>query len=149
MQAFATASAGFLLAVLWFDLMHDVLARGDGPTDEGLETIRRYYARVTRGAAPMNRLVMLAMIGLLATLVAELVGSSVPAWAGVASLVLAVPPIALAGASTVPTAVRLGQDEDPPGSDTGRARARLILRQHVFCFACIATVVAIQLGSLA
>lgn len=29
MWAFATASAGFLLAVLWFDLMHDVAWRTD------------------------------------------------------------------------------------------------------------------------
>jgi hypothetical protein len=29
MQAFATACAGYLLAVLWFDLMHDVAWRTD------------------------------------------------------------------------------------------------------------------------
>ena len=30
MSAFVTAGAGFLLAVLWFDLMFDVQVRGEG-----------------------------------------------------------------------------------------------------------------------
>jgi hypothetical protein len=138
MQAFATAAAGFLLAVLWFDLMHDVLARGDGPTDDGLLTIQRYYRRVTTDAFPMNRLVLGAMLALLVSLVAELVGSSVPTWAPVVSLVLAVPPIVLsrkivAMAKSVPSA----------------ADAKVILRDHVFCFACMSAVVFVQLASLA
>jgi hypothetical protein len=142
-QAFATAAAGFLLAVLWFDLMFDVQARSGTP--EAVESIATYYARVTRAAHPMNRLVALAMLGLLVAVVVELVGDSVPRWSAWASLVVAVPPIGLAGARTVPAAVRLGQRVDPPEV---RARAaRAILGQHVFCFACIATLVAVQLVS--
>jgi uncharacterized membrane protein len=138
MQAFATAAAGFLLAVLWFDLMHDVLARGDGPTDDGLLTIQRYYRRVTTDAFPMNRLVLGAMLALLVSLVAELVGSSVPTWAPVVSLVLAVPPIVLsrkivAMAKSVPSA----------------ADAKVILRDHVLCFVAMSAVVFVQLLSLA
>jgi uncharacterized membrane protein len=138
MQAFATAAAGFLLAVLWFDLMHDGLARGDGPTDDGLLTIQRYYRRVTTDAFPMNRLVLGAMLALLVSLVAELVGSSVPTWAPVVSLVLAVPPIVLsrkivAMAKSVPSA----------------ADAKVILRDHVLCFVAMSAVVFVQLLSLA
>ena len=146
MQAFATASAGFLLAVIWFDLMHDVLARGRGPTPDGLDTIERYYARVTRGASPMNRLVMVGMLGLLVSLVLELGTGGAPAWAAVTSLLLAIPPIALAGTSTVPAAVRLGQRTDPV--ERRMVVARHILRQHVMCFVCIAAVLVIQLASL-
>jgi hypothetical protein len=139
MQAFATACAGFLVAVLWFDLMHDVLARGAGrPTDEGLLTIHRYYRRVTTDAFPMNRLVLLAMLCLLAALVAELVGDSVPTWAPVTSLVLAVPPIVLSR-----KVVRMAKALSTPDE------AKTILRDHVFCFVCISAVTAVQLASLA
>ena len=44
MEAFVTAGAGFLLAVLWFDLMFDVQALGGGvlPEDK-LASIADYY----------------------------------------------------------------------------------------------------------
>src|SRR3954451_23324507 len=144
MQAFATAAAGFLLAVLWFDLMFDVQA--PQRTDEAVESIATYYARVTRAARPMNQLVALVMLGLLAALVAEIVGDSVPVWAAWTSLVLAVVPIGLAGARTVPAAVRLGQRIDPP--DRRRVAAVHILRQHVLCFACIVSLIVVQLASV-
>ncbi len=54
-----TAGAGFLLAVLWFDLMFDVqtLGRGEGQVPaEALSSIAAYYGRVTTAARPMNRL---------------------------------------------------------------------------------------------
>ncbi|HEX4904322.1 MAG TPA: hypothetical protein VFU93_02640 [Acidimicrobiales bacterium] len=137
MQAFATASAGFLLAVLWFDLMHDVLARGD-VSDDDLGTIQRYYRRVTTDAFPMNRLVLVAMVCLLASIVAELAGDSVPAWAPIASLVLALPPIVLSR-----KVVRMAK------ALSTRAEAKTILRDHVFCFVCIGAVLAVQLASLA
>ena len=61
MHAFAAAGAGFLLAVLWFDLMFDVQTRKH-PRDavlppEVLASISAYYRRVTTEAYPMNRLV--------------------------------------------------------------------------------------------
>lgn len=137
MQAFATASAGFLLAVLWFDLMHDVLARGE-VSDDDLTTIQRYYRRVTTEAFPMNRLVLVAMLCLLAALVAELVGDSVPRWAPIASLVLAVPPIVLSR-----KVVRMAK------ALSTAAEAKTILRDHVFCLACMTGVLVVQLASLA
>ena len=132
MQAFATACAGFLLAVLWFDLMHDVAWRSD------LDGVKRYYRRVTTDAAPMNLLVLVAMLGLVASLVVELVGDSVPAWAAIASLVLAMPPIALSRRT-----VRAARALSTPDG------ARSILRDHLFCFPCIAGVLIVQLASLA
>lgn len=145
MQAFATAGGGFLLAVLWFDLMFDVQVRG-GTTDAAVESIATYYARVTRAARPMNRLIALAMLGTLAAIVAELVGDSVPAWAAWPSLVLTAAPVGLAGRRTVPNAVRLGQRTDPPARRAELASA--ILGDHIFCCTCIAAVVVLQLASV-
>jgi hypothetical protein len=54
------AGAGFLLAVLWFDLMFDVQVLGQGGpvlAEERLSSIAAYYARVTTAARPMNRLI--------------------------------------------------------------------------------------------
>jgi hypothetical protein len=50
----------------------------------------------------------------------------------------------VAGGRTVPNAVRLGAGTDPVEE---RSRiARSILRDHLFCIAAIASVLAIQLG---
>ena len=145
MEAFAAASAGFLLAVLWFDLMFD--AQAPQRTDSAVESIATYYARVTRAARPMNRLISVAMLGLLASIIAELLDDSVPPWASWSSIALAVLPIGLAGTKTVPAAVRLGQRVDPP--DVRMRVANEILRQHVFCLACIGTLLVVQLVSAA
>src|SRR5260370_980869 len=64
MQAFVGAGAGFLLAVLWFDLMFDVQVAGHVGAvlpDPVLGSIAAYYRRVTTEARPMNRLVAAAM----------------------------------------------------------------------------------------
>lgn len=140
-RASATAAAGFLLAVLWFDLMFDVQARTGA--DEAVESIATYYARVTTAARPMNRLVALVMLALLASLVAEVTGDAVPAWVAWTSLLLAVVPIGLAVTTTVPAAMRLGQRTDPP--DVRRRAALHILRQHIVCFVFMAAVLAVQL----
>ena len=65
MHTFAAAGAGFLLAVLWFDLMFDVQTRkhtGEVLPPEVLTSISAYYRRVTTEAYPMNRLVALVML---------------------------------------------------------------------------------------
>ena len=110
-----------------------------------LVSIATYYRRVTSAARPMNRLVMVAMAGTLAALVTELVRTEGPAWARWLSLPLAVAPMALAGARTVPNAVRLGTRADDPGRQSRLARS--ILRDHLFCLAAIATLLAVQLAA--
>lgn len=146
MTAFVTAGAGFLLAVLWFDLMHDVQARGtSGEVPEpALASIAGYYARVTTGARPMNRLVAAAMLATVAALVAQLAGDDVGDGVAGASLALAVAPISLAGARTVRNAVRLGRRADDLPTQSRLARA--ILRDHVLCFVSIGTLLAVQLA---
>ena len=58
------------LAVLWFDLMHDVqLLDRRVPVTEAVGSIAAYYRRVTTGARPMNRLIALVAIWSTAILV--------------------------------------------------------------------------------
>jgi hypothetical protein len=143
--AFVTAGGGFLLAVLWFDLMFDVQALGHrGPLPEPvLDSISAYYARVTTAARPMNRLVALVMLATLAAIVVEIAKGETPAWVGWASLGLAGVAIGLAAAHTVPAAVRLGARRDPP--DVQGRLARSILRDHLVCLVAIAALVTLQL----
>jgi hypothetical protein len=146
-SAFVTAGAGFLLAVLWFDLMFDVqvLGHGEGVLPEDvLASIAAYYRRVTTAARPMNRLIAMVMLGTLAAIVVEIASGDGEAWIAPVSLALAVAPIALAGARVVPSAVRLGTRADPPERQSALARA--IFRGHVFCAAGIAALLAVQLA---
>ncbi len=147
MHVFAATGAGFLVAVLWFDLMFDVQARGHaGQTlpPETLASIAGYYRRVTTDARPMGQLVAAVMLATLVALVAEIVTRAAPAWIAWGSLVLAASAIGLALARTVRNAARLGLGSDDASTRSGLARQ--ILRDHVFCFAAMASVVALQLA---
>jgi hypothetical protein len=147
MTAFVSAGGGFLLAVLWFDLMFDVQALGrDGAQlgEQHLASIAAYYARVTTAARPMNRLIALVMLATLAAIVVELSDDGVPSTVAWVSLLLAATPIVLVGARTVPAAVRLGRRSD--SVDRQRVLARSVLREHVFCFVSIAALIALQLS---
>jgi hypothetical protein len=155
-NAFVVAGAGFLLAVLWFDLMFDVQAARRGPGARGAEanaagelpeevlvSIAAYYARVTTAARPMNRLVVTAMLATLAAIVVEIAKGTGETWLGWVSLALALAPILLAGGRTVPGAVRLGTRRDDLAVQS--ALARRVLGEHIFCFASIACLIAVQL----
>src|SRR5207237_5219691 len=66
-SAVLTLTAGFLLSVLWFDLMFDVQVLGGGPVGEPLAepvlaSIAAYYRHVTTSARPMSYLVGLVML---------------------------------------------------------------------------------------
>jgi hypothetical protein len=145
-QALATAGAGFLLAVLWFDLMFDVQVVGHGGgvlPDRVVSSIAGYYRRVTTEAKPMNRLVAVAMAVTVFAVVAEIVQSDGEPLARWLSLVLALVPIGIAASRTVPSAVRLGSRQDLP--ETQASIARAIYRQHVFCVCSIGALLAVQL----
>ena len=151
MEAFVAAGAGFLLAVLWFDLMHDVQVRGhdrnaDLP-EPVLLAIASYYRRVTTDARPMNQLVAAAMLATLAAVVVELVAGLEPCWVPWITLALVIVPVGLAGRRTVPSAVRLGARRDDP--TTQSALARTIHRDHWFCLLCIGLTLILQLASAA
>lgn len=149
MNAFVSAGAGFLLAVLWFDLMFDVQVIGRGSDrlpEPVLASIAGYYARVTTAARPMNRLVAAAMLATVAGVLVEIAAGVDEQWVAWASLALVVPAIALAAAHTVPSAVRLGTRSDPPERQS--ALARSICRDHVLCAGAIAALLVLQLAFL-
>jgi hypothetical protein len=143
-HAAAAAGLGFLLSVLWFDLMFDVQARGrpgDLPA-EVRDSIARYYRRVTTSARPMNRLVALVMLVTLAAIVGELVTDAVPAAIAWCSLALAAAAIGLAAARTVRNAVRLGTQTDDAALQS--TLARTILRDHLVCVTAIGAALVLQ-----
>ena len=147
MSAFVTAGAGFLLAVLWFDLMFDVQVLGQ-PRDrelpeEVLASVAGYYRRVTTAARPMNRLIAAVMVATIAAIVVQIADSA--AWVGWASLALAGAAVALDAGHTVPSAVRLGRRVDPPAVQSRLARS--IYRDHVVCLTGIAALLVIQLAA--
>ena len=128
-----TACAGFLLAVLWMDLMFDTQA-GRGRTqaeDSALTSITGYYRRATTESQPMGSLIALVMVVLLVALAVEAVVGDAPGWLILLSAVLAGGPIVLALVRTVPNAVRLGRGTGSPAERTLLARA--VLRDHILC----------------
>ena len=119
MNAFVTCGAGFLLAVLWFDLMFDVQVLGDrrDPLQERtLASIAAYYARVTTAARPMNRLIAAVMLATLAAAIVEITEARHPSWVAWASLVLLLVPVLLAGARIVPARSGSGPARIRPGA---------------------------------
>jgi hypothetical protein len=146
MRTFAATGAGFLLAVLWFDLMFDVQSRkhaGDPLPKEVLASISAYYRRVTTDAYPMNRLVAVVMLLTLVAIVAELVEGVHPWWIGWVSLALAGSGAIPTLTRTVPNARRLGRAQDTPEVQSTLARA--ICRDHLFSFGRTFLVLALQL----
>ena len=146
-----SACGGFLLAVLWMDLMFDVqVLRHRGRREElpesVLSSIAAYYRRVTTSARPMGHLVG-AVMGIavitLAVLIATGDGSR---WRALASLVLCGGPSLLALTRVVPNAVRLGARSDSLPRQA--ALARSICRDHLLCLAGILGFLALQLSAI-
>jgi hypothetical protein len=145
MHVFAAAGAGFLIAVLWFDLMFDVQAGRPGAVlaPDVLASISAYYRRVTTEASPMGRLVALVMLATIAAIVAGLALGHSRLWTGLPSLGAALLAVGLALARTVPTAVRLGRAADPPEHMTRLARQTLL--DHRVEFVAMIAVLVLQL----
>jgi hypothetical protein len=143
----ASAGAGFLLCVLWFDLMFDVQARRHPDNDvpeEVRASIAAYYARVTTAARPMNRLIAAVMLTTIGAIGAELVRDDLPAWRAGAALVLTLGAVGLAAGRTVSNAQRLGRRADDATKQS--QLAHVILRDHLLCVGAIAVVLVLQLG---
>ena len=146
------ASGGFLLAILWMDLMFDVqvcpyLRREAELPEDVLASIGSYYRRVTTTAAPMGHLVGAAMAITVMSLAFELVVGREPRWLTLASFAFAGGPIALAVARVVPNAIRLGARSDSRSRQSALARA--ICRDHLLCFAGIVTFLVLRLWAVA
>jgi hypothetical protein len=134
-----TACSGFLLAVLWMDLMFDVQVLAHRHAAELPESVvasvAGYYHRVTTASRPMSYLVAVVMAILLITLGLRLAGGRDPLWLVLLSIPLAAGPVLLAVLRTVPSAVRLGLRTGSPAEQARRARA--ICVDHLVCTACL------------
>jgi len=130
------ACAGFLIAVLWMDLIFDsqVLAHrgpGDLPAPV-LASIAGYYRRATTTSRPMSYLIAVVMVILLGALGFRVATGSEPTWKTIVAAVLAGIPILLAMLRTVPNAIRLGARDSDPAEQSRLARA--VCRDHLLCF---------------
>ena len=143
LRAILAACAGFLLGVLWMDLMFDVQAlRAPGEVPElVLASIAAYYQRVTTDAWPMGALIG-AVMGV-AVVGALWQALRAPRWQSVAALLLVVLPVALAFGRVLPNAVRLGTRADPVATQAALTRA--IGRDHLACLAAMLAFLALQL----
>ena len=140
------AGGGFLLAVLWFDLMFDVqaLGRPAGPLPEAvLASTAAYYRRVTTTASPMGSLVGAVMVVTVATAAVRLARGPEPRGWRIASLVLVAAPVLLAMLRVFPNAVELGARSGTPEAQSALARA--ILVDHLLCLGSIGVFLALQL----
>ena len=147
MHSVTATGAGFLIAVLWFDLMFDVQTRSPAVgelSSEILASISGYYRRVTVEAWPMNRLIAVVMIVTLLSIVVAILDGDEHRLIGLLSLVSAGSAIGLARVRTVPLAMRLGKALD--SAEVQSALARTIFRDHLFCLAAILLVLILQLS---
>lgn len=137
---------GFLLAVLWVDLLFDVQVLGHPALvpEPVLASIAGYYRRVTTDAAPLHLLIGTLM---LATVAAAAWGLRVSEdrRRALAALVLVAAPVGLAMGRVFPNAVRLAARAD--AAEVQSALARGICRDHLLCLAAIVAFLALQLAA--
>lgn len=140
------ACSGFLLAVLWMDLIFDSqvrAARGAQLAEPVLASICDYYHRVTTTSRPMSRLIAAVMVILIGVLVFRGVSGQDPLRLTVVSVALTAVPILVAAIRTVPNAVRLGGRPKDPAEQSRLARA--VYRDHVLCFVLMTAFVVLRL----
>ena len=148
MRLIGAACAGFLIAVLWMDLMFDsqVLShRGSDEVPEPvLASIAGYYHRATTTSRPMSHLIAVVMAILLGSLAFGFIRGDDPVWLTVVAAALAGIPILLAAVRTVRNAVRLGRRVD---TAAGQSRlARSIFGDHVLCLVCMSAFLVVWLA---
>ncbi len=149
MTQVVAASTGFLVAVLWFDLMFDVQIlshrRSREVPEQVLDSISAYYRRGTTTASPMGRLVALTMLVLLVALVIQAARADAAVWVSVISLAAAAVGIGLAAVRVFGAARRLGARSDSLERRSGLARS--ILRDHLICLTAMVTLLAVQIAA--
>jgi len=145
-----SACGGFLLAVLWMDLMFDVqVLRHRTPElpEPVVSSIAAYYRRVTTTARPMGHLIAVIMVIAITTLTVQIVLNHGQRWLALTSLLVAGGPIVLAAVRVVPNAVRLGARADTVLQQS--ALARSICRDHILCLIGLLLFVGLQLVAAA
>jgi hypothetical protein len=141
------ASAAFLVAVLWFDLMFDVQvlrhrSMASVPVDV-VASIRAYYRRVLIDSSPMGRMVGVVMLVFTATLIAQTVAGDVARWVSVVSWVGFIGGPGLAAARVVRNARRLALGHDDHATQS--TLARRICSDHLVCLVAMTTTVVAQI----
>ena len=143
MRLIGAACAGFLIAVLWMDLIFDtqVLPHhgADVLPESALDSIAGYYHRATTTSRPMSYLIAVTMGILLGTLAFR--WFSHPGWLTLVATLLAAVPILLASIRTVPNAKRLGNRGGTLAEQTRLARA--ICLDHLVCLASMSAFLAV------
>lgn len=138
------ACIGFMLAILYIDLMFDVMSvphRRSGATlPKGvLEPITHYYARVTQNPYVL----MFVMLTTTICLVVQAVYGLAPRWAAYTSLAAMGLAMVAGIVKVIPAARRIASGKDP-----AEVRTRLIhgvFTAHALLFVCILVLAAIQL----
>ena len=147
----AAACAGFLIAVLWMDLIFDSQVLRHRGTEElpepVLSSISAYYRRATTTSKPMSLLIAIVMVILLGTLGFAWISGPIVVWALVVASALAAGPILLAMLRTVPNAVRLGARNGDVADQSRLARSVCI--DHLVCLACLVAFLALWLATTA
>jgi hypothetical protein len=139
------AGSGFLIAVLWMDLIFDVQVlayrRSAELPEPVLASIAGYYHRATTTSRPMSLLIAAVMVVLLAALAFQAVDGIGPGWRTAVLAVLAGGPVLLALLHTVPQAVKLGHRN---GTVIEQSRlARSVCRDHLLCLASMSAFLAL------
>lgn len=141
------AGSGFLIAVLWMDLIFDVQVLPHRKAAElpepVLASIAAYYHRATTTSRPMSLLIAAVMLILLAALAFDAFQGVLPAWLVWVAAVLAGGPVLLALLRTVPHAVALGHRSGTTAEQSGLARS--VCRDHLLCFGGMSAFLALVL----
>ncbi len=146
-QRLLVGCGGYLLAVLWMDLMFDVQVwgHGPGPLPEGVvASIAAYYARVTLGAMPMGYVIGGVMGVTLLGVLHQLLRGTFSLRLRVVTALCAGIPISLALLRVFPNAVELGSRTGDLAHQS--QLARVIFREHVACILLVSLFLGIQLG---
>jgi len=146
MPRLLAACAGFLLAVLWMDLMFDFQALGGPPVlpEAVLSSIAAYYARVTTRSWPLGAAIGTVMAIAVGGALIQVLRRRESRRRDVLALVLVAVPVGLALLRVFPNAVHLGMSSDPAAARSDLARA--ILHDHLVCLVFIAGFLALQLS---
>jgi hypothetical protein len=148
MHALLAACGGFLVAVVWMDLMFDVQVWQGPPPPAPLPepivaSIASYYARVTTTADPMGRLVGIVMLLTIGGTLWTVPRTQRRRWPLV-TLALCGLPIGLAAVRVFPNAVALGTRA--ASIEVQSELARSICTDHVACWVLILAFTIAQIG---
>ena len=143
MAALLTACGGFLLGVLWMDLLFDVQVLGPDP-QRRRRIDRAYYRRVTTEAYPMNRLIGAVMLVTLGVAIYGLARQPDQRRIGVTGAGARHRPDRTGPGARLPNAVRLGSGADPPAAQLELARA--ICLDHVVCLLLMSGFVVVMIA---